>query len=241
MAIQFGYVTMFAAAAPWAATLCLLNNVFERKADALRMLYGQQRPMYEGASNIGACACRIAHHPLETSVAAAQVWLHKYGCTSMAAQVWLHKYDELLCASRGAGATVFEALSVAAIVTNVAILGVTSASLRSIYGLNTTQVLWVCVILEHVLLVMKFLVQVRAGRSSCWVGAVRLTTRAVLRRRCAWTTRRCGCARRSRIRSGSSNRVVKTSSRADAMRHCSRPCTTRTTTMSRSFCELRLG
>jgi len=76
MAIQFGYVTMFAAAAPWAATLCLLNNVFERKADALRMLYGQQRPMYEGASNIGACASRIAHHPLETSVAAAQVWLH---------------------------------------------------------------------------------------------------------------------------------------------------------------------
>ena len=56
MAIQFGYITMFAAAAPWASTLCLLNNAIERKADANRMLYYQQRPRYAGASGIGAWA-----------------------------------------------------------------------------------------------------------------------------------------------------------------------------------------
>ena len=54
MAIQFGYVTMFAAAAPWATTLCMLNNLVERKADAYRMLYGHRRPPYAGASSIGA-------------------------------------------------------------------------------------------------------------------------------------------------------------------------------------------
>ena len=37
MAIQFGYIVMFAAAAPWAATLCLLNNAVERKVAVLAM------------------------------------------------------------------------------------------------------------------------------------------------------------------------------------------------------------
>ena len=49
-------MTMFAAAAPWAASLCVLNNAIERKADAMAMLYGRQRPAYEGASSIGAWA-----------------------------------------------------------------------------------------------------------------------------------------------------------------------------------------
>lgn len=45
---------MFAAVAPWATTLCLLNNVIERKSDALRMLYECQRPRWQGAQSIGA-------------------------------------------------------------------------------------------------------------------------------------------------------------------------------------------
>ena len=54
MAIQFGYVTMFACVAPWATTLCLLNNIIERKSDALKMLYESQRPRWQGAESIGA-------------------------------------------------------------------------------------------------------------------------------------------------------------------------------------------
>ena len=121
MAIQFGYVTMFAAAAPWAATLCLVNNAIERKADAMNMLYGRQRPSYVGASSIGA---------------------------------W---------------STVFEVLSFLAIVSNIAIVGVTSHSLGEIYQLNRQQVLWMCLILEHSILVLKFYVQVRVNDAPLWV------------------------------------------------------------------------
>ena len=121
MAIQYGYVTMFAAAAPWAATLCVLNNAVERKADAMSMLYGRQHPTYEGASSIGA---------------------------------W---------------STVFEMLSFAAIVTNLAIVGITSDSLTDLYGMSPTAVLWLCLVLEHVLVVLKFYVQVRMPDAPLWV------------------------------------------------------------------------
>ena len=93
MAIQFGYVVMFAAAAPWAATLCLLNNAIERKSDAFAMLYGRQRPKYEGAAGIGA---------------------------------W---------------SQIFELMSYFAIVSNVAILGLTSQSLPGMFSLDSTQVI----------------------------------------------------------------------------------------------------
>ena len=116
MAIQYGYVTMFATA-PWAAFLCLLNNLGERKADAMRMLYGEQRPRYQGASSIGA---------------------------------W---------------ATVFEILSFVSIATNVAIVGVTSNSLSQIYAMPLGRIT-LCIVLEHLLLLLKFVVQVRARRAS---------------------------------------------------------------------------
>jgi hypothetical protein len=125
MAIQFGYVTMFAAAAPWAAFLCLLNNVTEHKGDALRMLYGQQRPSYQGASSIGA---------------------------------WTK---------------VFEILSFASIVTNIAIAGVTSNALGSIYGLGSSERVALCIIVEHLLLIWKFVVQVRVRDAPLWVRKAR--------------------------------------------------------------------
>lgn len=53
MAIQFGYIVMFASVAPWATFVCLLINLVERRADAARMLYAQQRPRYKGAQSIG--------------------------------------------------------------------------------------------------------------------------------------------------------------------------------------------
>jgi len=54
MAIQFGYVTMFAAVAPWATSLCLVNNILERKADAYKMMYEQRRDRWRSAQDIGA-------------------------------------------------------------------------------------------------------------------------------------------------------------------------------------------
>ena len=121
MAIQFGYVTMFAAAAPWAAALCMLNNYFERNLDALRMLYAQQQAPYVGASSIGA---------------------------------W---------------ATVFQILSYAAIVTNIAIMGLTSGALTVIYRMSSFEVTCLCIILEHLLLIWKFVVQVRVAETPRWV------------------------------------------------------------------------
>ena len=121
MAIQYGYVTMFATAAPWAAFLCLLNNLGERKADAMRMLYGEQRPRYQGASSIGA---------------------------------W---------------ATVFEILSFVSIATNVAIVGVTSNSLSQIYAMAPSGRITLCIVLEHLLLLLKFVVQVRVPDAPLWV------------------------------------------------------------------------
>mmetsp|Transcript_19312 Transcript_19312/g.31623 ORF Transcript_19312/g.31623 Transcript_19312/m.31623 type:complete len:724 (+) Transcript_19312:110-2281(+) len=53
MVIQFGYVTMFAAAFPLASTLALLNNVVEIRSDATKLLVATQRPFYMCAEDIG--------------------------------------------------------------------------------------------------------------------------------------------------------------------------------------------
>ena len=42
----YRYIVMFASVAPWATFVCLLINLVERRADAARMLYAQQRPRY---------------------------------------------------------------------------------------------------------------------------------------------------------------------------------------------------
>lgn len=53
MVIQYGYVTMFAAAFPLAPLLALLNNIVEIRSDAFKMLTSIQRPNYQGAQDIG--------------------------------------------------------------------------------------------------------------------------------------------------------------------------------------------
>eukprot|EP00274_Cyanoptyche_gloeocystis_P001069 CAMPEP_0196663698 /NCGR_PEP_ID=MMETSP1086-20130531/53863_1 /TAXON_ID=77921 /ORGANISM="Cyanoptyche gloeocystis , Strain SAG4.97" /LENGTH=614 /DNA_ID=CAMNT_0041999615 /DNA_START=136 /DNA_END=1983 /DNA_ORIENTATION=+ len=53
MVIQFGYVTLFAAAFPLASVLALLNNVVEIRTDATKLLIATQRPIYRRASDIG--------------------------------------------------------------------------------------------------------------------------------------------------------------------------------------------
>jgi len=53
MAIQFGYVTMFAVAFPFASVCALINNIIEMRTDAIKILKGFQRPLPREAINIG--------------------------------------------------------------------------------------------------------------------------------------------------------------------------------------------
>lgn len=46
--IQYGYVTLFAAAFPLAPLLALINNVVEIRTDAFKFLNGTNRPHYNG-------------------------------------------------------------------------------------------------------------------------------------------------------------------------------------------------
>ena len=53
MVIQFGYVTLFAAAFPLTAALALLNNLIEIRTDAYKLLHATQRPQYKSCADIG--------------------------------------------------------------------------------------------------------------------------------------------------------------------------------------------
>eukprot|EP00002_Diphylleia_rotans_P015054 TRINITY_DN2915_c0_g1_i1.p1 TRINITY_DN2915_c0_g1~~TRINITY_DN2915_c0_g1_i1.p1 ORF type:complete len:880 (-),score=169.88 TRINITY_DN2915_c0_g1_i1:2382-5021(-) len=53
MIIQYGYVTLFAAAFPLAPAIALFNNLIEIRTDAIRLLKGQRRPDYQAAEDIG--------------------------------------------------------------------------------------------------------------------------------------------------------------------------------------------
>jgi hypothetical protein len=53
LAIQFGYVTMFAAAFPIASFASLANNIIEIRSDAFKLLRQTQRPKYVGCEDIG--------------------------------------------------------------------------------------------------------------------------------------------------------------------------------------------
>ena len=121
MAIQFGYLTMFASVAPWAACFCMLNNEIERRVDAYKMLYTQQRPRYQGASSIG---------------------------------MWYQ---------------VFNMLTVAAIIVNCLMMGYTSTVLEKAYELDSASKLWVVLLLEHSLLLLKLAVDSNIPDVPLWV------------------------------------------------------------------------
>eukprot|EP00282_Hemiselmis_andersenii_P037798 CAMPEP_0169443350 /NCGR_PEP_ID=MMETSP1042-20121227/9308_1 /TAXON_ID=464988 /ORGANISM="Hemiselmis andersenii, Strain CCMP1180" /LENGTH=683 /DNA_ID=CAMNT_0009554571 /DNA_START=182 /DNA_END=2229 /DNA_ORIENTATION=+ len=53
MVIQFGYVTLFAAAFPLTAALALLNNCIEIRTDAYKLLQATQRPKHRSCADIG--------------------------------------------------------------------------------------------------------------------------------------------------------------------------------------------
>jgi hypothetical protein len=53
MAIQFGYITLFAAAFPLAPLAALINNIVEMRTDAFKLLGTMKRPHPRTAKNIG--------------------------------------------------------------------------------------------------------------------------------------------------------------------------------------------
>jgi len=53
MVIQYGYITLFAAAFPLAPLLAALNNVVELRSDTWKWLRTYNKPVYRGADDIG--------------------------------------------------------------------------------------------------------------------------------------------------------------------------------------------
>jgi hypothetical protein len=53
MALQFGYVLLFAPAFPLAPAIALLSNVIENRVDGLKLFISFQKPEYAGAEDIG--------------------------------------------------------------------------------------------------------------------------------------------------------------------------------------------
>jgi len=51
--IQLGYVTLFTAAFPLAPIAALINNLIEVRTDAIKYMWGTQRPYYQGAEDLG--------------------------------------------------------------------------------------------------------------------------------------------------------------------------------------------
>ena len=52
--IQYGFVTLFVAAFPLAPLFALINNIFEIRIDANKLITTKQRPIGERAQDIGA-------------------------------------------------------------------------------------------------------------------------------------------------------------------------------------------
>ena len=53
LVVQFGFMTLFAVAFPFAATIAFVSNLIEIRADAQELLTGTRRPFYKVAEDIG--------------------------------------------------------------------------------------------------------------------------------------------------------------------------------------------
>jgi len=122
MAIQFGYVTLFAAAFPAAPFAALINNLVEARTDLVKLFKGMQRPHPREAANIG---------------------------------TWLE---------------ILEAISYLATITNSAIIVFTSTELDILYpNITPMTKLWIALIAEHVIFILKFLIQKFIPDAPAWV------------------------------------------------------------------------
>eukprot|EP00002_Diphylleia_rotans_P018600 TRINITY_DN359_c0_g6_i1.p1 TRINITY_DN359_c0_g6~~TRINITY_DN359_c0_g6_i1.p1 ORF type:complete len:691 (-),score=174.98 TRINITY_DN359_c0_g6_i1:495-2567(-) len=115
MIIQFGYVTLFAAAFPVASLLALMNNVIEIRTDAQKLCTSFQRPFYRTVEDIGT-------------------------------------YYYIL-----------EIMSTVAVMTNCCILAFTSDIFENegyVEEGDTSKKIWIAVIAEHVILLLKFIINI---------------------------------------------------------------------------------
>ena len=162
MAIQFGYLTMFASVAPWAACFCMANNEIERRvadqvAEVARPL-ASVGPLPAGYEQLGlAVAARAATAPADGHLplhAARDPQVDAYKMLYTQQRPRYHGAENI-----GMWYEVFNWLTVAAVVVNCLIAGYTSTVLSQVYELTGEQVLWVVVGLEHALLMLKLMVQ----------------------------------------------------------------------------------
>jgi len=121
MAIQFGYITLFAAAFPFASIAALINNIVEIRSDAFKILLEMQRPHPREAANIGS---------------------------------WQH---------------ILEGLGYIAVVTNCALLAFTSTKLTDILGISISNKIWAALIIEHIVLLLKFVISQTIPEQPSWV------------------------------------------------------------------------
>jgi len=121
MAIQFGYLTLFAVAFPAAPLAALINNLVEGRSDLLKLLKGMQRPHPKEAANIG---------------------------------TWLE---------------IIEMVSYLATVTNCAIIVFTSTELDNSYNMNIYTKLWIGILAEHLIFLLKFAIEKFIPDSPEWV------------------------------------------------------------------------
>eukprot|EP01132_Coremiostelium_polycephalum_P002708 gene2708-3359_t len=109
MVIQFGYISMFGAALPFTPALALINNVFEVKIDAFKLLYSMRRPMYQGSKGIG----------------------------------YFYQFLAIM--------------GIVSLITNALLIGFTFPTLLY-FTENRYLILWIAVILEHIILFIKFII-----------------------------------------------------------------------------------
>ena len=122
MTIQFGYISLFAAALPLAPLLAFANNIIEVRADAYKLVRGCRRPLPWQAGDIG-------------------VW-------------W----------------TILQIISVASVITNVALVGLTTNGL-SILMPSTSHAVQIAILIaaEHALLMAKYLLAVTVPNRPEWL------------------------------------------------------------------------
>lgn len=121
LVIQFGYVTLFAAAFPIAPLCAFINNIVEMRTDAVKLMTGFQRPNPRSAVDIG-------------------------------------NWEEIL-----------EIMSYLAVLTNVGLICFTSEKLHEWLPMNSVTTIWVAVIAEHVILVIKWLLSRTIPDTPSWV------------------------------------------------------------------------
>lgn len=121
MFIQFGHVTLFSSAFPWAALCALLNNLVEVRSDAFKLCFVFQRPFAQQANSIG-------------------TW-----------QVAM------------------EAMAVLAVVVNCALMGTLGQVQRLWPSLSPLEVVLGLVLLEHVVLCVKFAIAYAIPDVPHWV------------------------------------------------------------------------